>query len=322
MQTMKNLASYWHRLRRHPLAWNLVLIAALVLALALAAHLFMQFGTRHGARRIVPDLAGVKFDDARRLAGSKSLKLHINDSLFVPAYEGGIILDQLPEAGVEVKPGRTIYVTINSYRQKMVTIPYVAGRSLRQAKNMLDIAGLGIDEIVYRPDMATNYVLEEAFDGRRITEGSKLEAEMGSGVTLYVGVEADADPAVVPQVVGLSLKEAKGRLWEQGLNIGKVTFDEGINLLNQKDARVYEQRPSAERDVAWGTSVELRLTLDDEKLEAQRKAAQQTARREAAERLQREQARADSLARAELDRLAELPAGADDGASEGDEFFD
>ena len=73
-----------------------------------------------------------------------------------------VVLDQLPEKGVEVKPGRTIYVTINSFSQKRVPVPYVAGRSLRQAKNMLEIAGLEIAELVYRPDMATNYVLEEA----------------------------------------------------------------------------------------------------------------------------------------------------------------
>ena len=49
-------------------------------------------------------------------------------------------------------------------------MPYVAGRSLRQAKNMLEVAGLGIEQIVYRPDLATNYVLEEYADGKRISE--------------------------------------------------------------------------------------------------------------------------------------------------------
>lgn len=86
-----------------------------------------------------------------------------------------------------MKPGRKVYVTINSYRQKMVTVPYVAGRSLRQAKNMLEVAGLGIEQIVYRPDLATNYVLEEYADGKRVSEKSRVQLEAGSGVTLYVG---------------------------------------------------------------------------------------------------------------------------------------
>ncbi len=322
---MEKIAYYWQRLRRNPLAWNLFLIAAVIVGAAVAAHVVMQLGTRHGARRIVPDFAGVKLDDARRIARERSLDIHVNDSLFVPAYEGGIVLDQLPEGGVEVKPGRTVYVTINACRQKRVPVPYVAGRSLRQAKNMLEIAGLEIAELVYRPDIATNYVLEERLEGVRITETSRVEAEMGSGVTLHVGVEPGHGTTVVPQIVGLSLRDAKSRLWEQGLNIGRVRFDQGINLLNQKEARVYVQIPAAERRATLGSQVELRLALDGGKIAEHRKTAERQARQTAEQRMTEERARADSVAAAELTQEAqeetagrsdaETPAGSDD------EFF-
>jgi len=196
---MEKPQNYLSRLRRHPLLWNLALIAAIILAMAVAAHILMQLGTRHGARRTVPDFSGVPLDQAQRIARKHDLQLHINDSLFVPAYEGGIVLDQLPEGGVEVKPGRTVYITINSFRQKMVPVPYVAGRSLRQAKNMLEIAGLEIAELIYRPDMATNYVLEEYCEGKPVTPTTRMEAEMGSGVTLYVGVEDGYGTTIVPR---------------------------------------------------------------------------------------------------------------------------
>ena len=207
---MEKPQNYLSRLRRHPLLWNLALIAAIILAMAVAAHILMQLGTRHGARRTVPDLSGVQLDQAQRIARKHDLQLHINDSLFVPAYEGGIVLDQLPEGGVEVKPGRTVYITINSFRQKMVPVPYVAGRSLRQAKNMLEIAGLEIAELVYRADMATNYVLEEYCEGKPVTPTTRMEAEMGSGVTLYVGVEGGHGTTVVPRLVGLPLMQVYG----------------------------------------------------------------------------------------------------------------
>ena len=278
---MEKLTYYWKKLRQNKLAYNLVLIAAIILAMAVTAHFVMQVGTRHGARRIVPDFSGVKLDDAQRTARKYDLELHINDSLFVPAYEGGIVLDQLPEGGVEVKPGRTVYITINSFRQKMVPVPYVAGRSLRQAKNMLEIAGLEIGELIYRADMATNYVLEEYCEGRPVTQNSRIQAEMGSGVTLYVGVEGGFGSTVVPRLVGFPLKEAKGRLWELGLNVGKIDFDEGINLLNQKDARVYVQVPTAERSAALGSRVDLKLTLDEKKLAQHRATAEKQAREEA-----------------------------------------
>ncbi|WP_273369882.1 PASTA domain-containing protein [Alistipes megaguti] len=312
------------RLREHKLLWNLLLIVVIILAMAIAAHLLMQIGTRHGARRTVPDFSGIPLDEARHLARKHDLKLQINDSLFVPAYEGGIILDQLPEGGVEVKPGRTVYITINSFRQKMVPVPYVAGRSLRQAKNMLEIAGLEIAEIVYRPDIATNYVLEEVCDGKPVQQNSRIEAEMGSGVTLYVGLEEGASSTIVPQVVGQPLAQAKGRLWESGLNVGRIDFDEGINLLNQKEARVYIQIPGAEHSASLGSRIDLRLTLDMEKLGKYRSEAEKLAAQAAEARKAEEQLEADSLARISLDETLEGPREADHTRENDDNegFFD
>lgn len=313
---MKQSASYLQRLKRYPLLCNLLLIVAAIALLALAAHGVMQLGTRHGARRTVPDFAGIPLDRALRLAAENDLELTVNDSLFVPAYEGGIVLDQLPEKGVEVKPGRTVYVTINSFRQKMVPVPYVAGRSLRQAKNMLEIGGLEIAELVYRPDIATNYVLEEFLDGKPVLAASRMEAEMGSGVTLYVGVEEGSGTTVVPQLTGLSLEEAKSRIWESGLNVGKVGFDSGIDRLNEKDARIYVQSPDPERAAMLGGKVELRLTLDAKKVSESRAANEKLARAIAEERIREERERADSLAAAGVEFPAE-PAENASAAAEG-----
>lgn len=309
--------------QRYPLLFHLAAIALLILVLAVAAHLVMLLGTRHGARRTVPDFSGMPLVAAAETARKNDLELHINDSLFVPAYEGGIVLDQLPEGGVAVKPGRTVYLTINSYRQKMVVVPYVAGRSLRQAKNMLEIAGLEIGELIYRPDMATNYVLEEYYEGRPVTPQSRLEAEMGSGITLYVGVEGGYGTTVVPQLTGAPLQAAKSRLWESGLNVGRIDFDDGINLLNQKDARVHIQTPGAERAAALGSRVDLRLTLDAQKIADARTAAEKQAREAAEERLRQEQERADSLARAALENpLPEATEETAPATNEPDPFFD
>lgn len=324
---MQKPIHYWKKLKNRPLACQLTLIALTLVVMAVAAHVLMLAGTRHGARRTVPDFSGMSLSDAQRKAHGCDLVLNVNDSLYVPAYEGGIVLDQLPEGGVEVKPGRTVYLTINSFRQKMVPVPYVAGRSLRQAKNMLEIAGLEIDRLVYRADMATNYVLAEYCDGKEVFPTSRMEAEAGTGVTLHVGVEGGYGTVVTPNITGYSLAQAKGRLWELGLNVGRIDFDEGINLLNQKDARVYLQSPGQERSVGLGTDVDLRLTLDTDKAVKAGTEAEKTAKALAEERLLREQAEADSLARVQLEQVL-TPAepqteesAASDGNDETEEFF-
>ena len=262
------MKSFWSWLKRHTIAYNIVVIALVFLGLAVAAFVAMAFGTRHSARRTVPDFVGLKMTDAEYFAGRRDLQIIVNDSLHVSAYPGGVVLDQLPKGGVVVKPGRKVYVTINSVRQRMVVVPYVAGRSLRQAKNMLETAGLTIDHLEYVEDIATNYVLAEFVGGEEVLEDSELKTEMGSGVVLRVGVSANSTLTVVPQVLGRSLFEAKSRLWESGLNIGEIVFEEGMPALERNRAKVYLQSLLPTEEVAYGERVSLHLTLDAVKVDS------------------------------------------------------
>ena len=278
------------------------MIALLFLGLAVVAFIAMAFGTRHSARRTVPDFVGLQLNDAEYFAGRRDLEIIINDSLHVSAYPGGVVLDQLPKGGVVVKPGRKVYVTINSSRQRMVAVPYVAGRSLRQAKNMLETAGLTIDHLEYADDIATNYVLAEFINGEEVLEESELQAEMGSGVVLRVGVSATDTATAAPQVLGRSLFEAKSRLWESGLNIGEIIFDEGMPALERNRAKVYRQSILPTEAVAYGARVSLHLTLDAVKVDS---AIVQQERR--VEEALKAKMAADSIAKAEqrlLDSIA------------------
>ena len=296
------MKSFWSWLKRHTILYHLAMIALLFLGLALAAFVAMALGTRHSARRTVPDFVGLQLNDAEYFAGRRDLQIIVNDSLHVSAYPGGVVLDQLPKGGVVVKPGRKVYVTINSSRQRMVAVPYVAGLSLRQAKNMLETAGLTIDHLEYAEDIATNYVLAEFINGEEVLEESELQAEMGSGVVLRVGVSATDTATVAPQVLGRSLFEAKSRLWESGLNIGEIVFEEGMPALERNRAKVYQQSVLPTEVVAYGARVSLHLTLDAVKVDSA--IVQQERRIEEALKAKME---ADSIAKAEqrlLDSIA------------------
>ncbi|MEG1621973.1 MAG: PASTA domain-containing protein [Alistipes sp.] len=302
---MEKTSSFWQKFKERPVLYNLSWIIAILVVLGLAAHILMLVGTRHGAHRVVPELTGISLQEAEELADQEGLQVMVNDSLYIPAYEGGVVLDQLPEKGVEVKPGRTIYITINSFTQKIVPIPYVAGRSLRQAKNMLEIAGLEIARLIYRDDVATNFVLEEHYKGKRIQPKNKLTAPAGSGITLYIGIDGGSGITVAPKIVGASLKEAKSRLWESGLNVGRVIFDKGITLLNQKDARVYEQTPSQGRNVSYGELVNIKLSLDENLVRDKNLSEEKRAKELEEQRLRQRALEADSIAKEEFRQATE-----------------
>ena len=301
-----------------PYVRNALWICLVLAALATASALLLRIGTRHGSHRTVPDFTGVPVSVAERQARSEGLRIMVNDSLFVPLYEGGAVLDQLPKPGTEVKAGRKIYVTVNSSRQKSVKVPYVAERSLRQAKNMLESAGLEIERLEYVEDIATNYVLAQFLNGVQITAESNVEAEMGTGVTLRVGMQAGDDNAYIPKLTGLTLSRAKSRLWETGFNVGRISYDAETGRLERANARVYRQSAAPGMAAVAGSAVDLTLTLDAAKIEQSEAAAEAELRRQLEERAWR-QRMADSMRMAGLDPDAE-DAGADDNYDE-DDFF-
>lgn len=272
-----------------PIWFNLLIVVAIFFGVLGLCSVAMNIFTRHGERLAVPNYLGVNVHEAASSAKAHELEIIISDSLYIPGYEGGIIVDQIPRGGAVVKRGRKVYVTINSFTQRMVRVPYVAGRSLRQAKNMLDIVGLGIEKLVYEPDLATNYVLAEVVNGVTMKSTSEIDIPVGSGVVLKVGVNHDSNKTIVPKTVGCSLREARSRLWEQGLNVGKVVFDDGINKLSEKDARVYQQSLGHNAETTLGRSVDIYLTLDMNKVGESSAASDKAAKKIEEERLESEQ---------------------------------
>lgn len=105
---------------------------------------------------------------------------------------------------------------------------------------------------------------------------------MGSGITLIVGQSADAPAQVIPKLIGFPLREAKSRIWEAGMNVGKVEFDPEIDLLSRLSARVYYQSPGQSVRAAQGTTINLKLTLDDKKLDKESAASDRSAKVQAA----------------------------------------
>lgn len=313
------MKKFWSWLKQHTILYHLVVIALVFLGLAVASFIAMALGTRHSAKRTVPDFVGLRLGDAEYFAGRRDLKIIINDSLHVASYPGGVILDQLPKGGVVVKPGRKVYVTINSVRQRMVAVPYVAGRSLRQAKNMLETAGLTIDHLEYVEDLATNYVLGEVVDGVEVLEDSLVvHTEMGNGVTLRVGVAPNDTATSVPQVIGRSLHEAKSRLWESGLNVGEIEFDGDMDLSDRNRAKVYQQSALVDEPLPYGERVSLRLTVDAERIESAiaemelQIMERERAKMEADSIAKAEQRLLDSIANAEKAMQKQAPQAQDD----------
>ncbi|MEG0601466.1 MAG: PASTA domain-containing protein [Mucinivorans sp.] len=222
--------------------------------------------TRHGQQYIVPDMIGLAVDQTDELTSQADLEIVVIDSLFVPGEKAGAILDQDPKPTARVKSGRKVFVVVNAISPKMDVIPYVTGFSLRQAKNTIEGKGFQIERLVYQPDMANNNVIGERYNNREISQGSAVKAPLGSGIVLTVGRSASAPLLSVPKIIGLTLREAKSRLWEVGLNVGEIRFDPEITPRNEDQARVYKQTPGQQTRIDYGAKISISLTLNTSKV--------------------------------------------------------
>lgn len=291
--------------KRMPIIANIVAIGVVCLVLLCLLYFGLKSGTRHNQTIVVPDFVGMNIEDVRDVAAQKDLKIVVRDSIFDVDLPGGTVVDQLPGTSdvrdVTVKPGRKIYVTINAYSRRQVTVPYVAKQTLRQALNQLERSGLTIDQLVYEPDMtSTDYVEHQKIGNKEIGPSTKREVSVGTGVTLHVTYHRDEQYTVAPRIVGMSLAKAKATLWDHGFNVGKVIYDESVgDIIDRRKARVYKQSVSIGSSQRRGSKVDLYLSADDALVDSLRMIADKAADRADAERRKQQAAKqraADSLA--------------------------
>lgn len=269
----------YETIRRNVILRNVVMAFCLGVILYFVVNLFLGIYTRHGQKFIVPQMIGHSFEEAVAMAEKGDLRLEVIDSLYMPKQRPGQILDQSPKPGMGVKKGRRVFLTVNAFRPRTDVIPYVTGYSLRQAKNMLETKGFEIERLVYKSDMATNNVLDELYKGKAITREARVKAELGSSITLVVGVNHSSPLPRIPKVIGLTLREAKSRLWEAGINVGRVRYDSNVKEDDYENARVYRQEPNQQSRIDYGGQVSLWLTRDGQKISTSSRSSDEATRR-------------------------------------------
>lgn len=256
-------------LRRFPLIANIFYIGIFGIITLVAVYVGLIVGTRHGKIIEVPNFMGMSIEDAEGVALKSDLNLIVRDSIFDVDLPGGTIVDQLPKTStvreVTVKPGRKIYVTVNAYTRRMVNIPYVAKQTLRQALNQIERSGLTVSRLVYEADMtSTDYVIKQKVDNREILPTTERKVPVGTGVTLHVSYQHEEQNTQTPRLVGLSLQQAKNTLWDNGLNLAKVIYDDSVeDLIARRKARVYKQSSKIGTSLRRGSEVTLYLTCDE-----------------------------------------------------------
>lgn len=233
---MKKLFIY---LTKQPFWVNLLASLALVFLIGFLFLQSLSWFTHHGEYLKVPAVKGQNVDNAIKILESRGFDVIIQDSVYFDSIPRYTVIKQLPDPDATVKVNRTVFLTINRATTPAINMPKLEGLSFRFAYDMLQRNHLRLGDTIYRPDFMKGSVLEQQYNGSRITAGTKVP--WGAQITLIIGGGLEVQQMLVPDLVGLTFAEAKALLETKGITLASV-----IAMTTVKDtaaAFVYKQNP-------------------------------------------------------------------------------
>jgi len=211
---------------------------------------------------MVPEVTGMSFEDAERAlrkAGFEAKKSY--NAKYLSRVDANEVLSQMPLAGSEVKPGRTVYLMVNRQDRPTFQMPDLYGRPEFDARQTLARLDMMLDDV----QIGTVTGAEE--DGRIISQSipAGTLVKSGASVSVIVG-KLEVPPQgfrkiAVPDVLGMSLSDAQQIMGGNGLSTGKITYEYSAILVPNT---VISQKPGANAYVSPGMPVDLTVVTTAE----------------------------------------------------------
>lgn len=221
---------------------------SLIILVLLTDKLVMPTVTRHGDEFQLPALTNMPLDDGAEKLSELGLSFEISSEEYSPGKEPGTILGQYPVSGTMVKAGRTIKLIV-SLGQKSVLIPDLSGKSVRQARLDLEVAGLEFGDVAWAfSDTIPERVVVFSYPA------AGTEIPVGSPVNLMVNRGRASTFTYMPAVTGLPLDEAIKKLEDKSLRVGVTTYRTDENYLPET---VLEQSEPVGTELDVGTEIDL-----------------------------------------------------------------
>lgn len=214
-----------------------VVLAAVVLAVlagGMAAGWWALQDYVNVGEVVVPDFRGRPLPEVQALASQLRLQVVVGGQQYSDRYPQNTVADQDPPPGHRVREGRWITV-ITSQGAELVVVPDVTRRTLTEATLLLEQARLRVGTV------------QEDFDDQA-PRGTVVSQEPAPGSSLPRGTEVrlvvsrGPELVTVPNLVGLTLEEARAVLHRVGLALDRIGY---VPREDSEPGRVAEQEPEA-----------------------------------------------------------------------------
>ena len=227
---------------------NLLVAIALLFLIVFIFFLSLDSMTRHNESVTVPSVTGKSLADATSLLKQKDFTVSVQDSVYVDTMPPLTVVKQSPESEEIVKTHRTIYLTINRATPPLIEMPDLRGFSFRSAQMFMQSLGLKVGDTSYTPDIARNAVKDQLFKGKTIEPGTKIP--VSSAIDLVLGNGLGETQLTVPDLVGLTVSQAKDYLSGDAIGIGVIIANGTV--ADTTSAYIVKQNPEPTTDLPTG----------------------------------------------------------------------
>lgn len=218
---------------------NLLAAIALVLLIIFLFFISLDSITRHDETIKVPSVTGQSLSDATTLLQKQGFSVSVQDSVYIDTLAPLAVVKQSPESDEIVKINRKIYLTVNRALPPLIEMPDLRGYSFRSAEMYLQSLGLKLGDTTYTPDIARNAVKDQKYNGNPIMPGAKIP--MGAAIDFVLGNGLGNTQLTVPDLVGLTVSQAKDYLSGDKIGIGVIIATSAVQ--DTANAYIIKQNP-------------------------------------------------------------------------------
>lgn len=223
--------------------FGLFLLLTVLVTTALVSAITTIKLTIRGHQETMPNMVGLSFDYAQRMATGLGLEMKVEDKLFNTQYPAQTILSQLPPPGTRIKIGQHVHVLV-SLGPPQVGIPNFLGTSIRAARITAIQRNLTLGDIVgiHWPGAEPDQVVAQ--------DPPPESTEVRSpAVNILVSVGDPPGAYLCPKLVGQPISEVRRRLEKGGFNVAGVT---SINTDAGHGGIILTQSPAAGSKIGLG----------------------------------------------------------------------
>lgn len=180
--------SNWQYLKTKTFWGHIGLMLVAFIVFIFLVKIFLNIYTRHGKEIELADYTNKSLKDIQ----DEKVDIIVIDSVFNEDLPPLTIVNQYPEPGIKIKPGRKVYVTVVSKSYEKVPLPDLTDITLRAATLQLQAYGFQIGRIEEIPSIGQTVIAVKQ-NGREIPWGTLLKKGSVVDIVIGSGMQQDMD---------------------------------------------------------------------------------------------------------------------------------